>query len=78
MDIFCQTHAGALHRVLPSLAFLEKLVLSNIYILMVNVKNNCLLLQESYHTKILHLRDMPISQFGTEALAHALPYDLCC
>ena len=45
---------------------------------MVDVKNNCLLPQESYHTKIPHLRDMPVSQFGTEALAHALPYDLCC
>ena len=34
--------------------------------------------QESYHTIIPHLRDMPISQFSTEALARALPYDLCC
>ena len=42
----------------------KTIVLSNIYILMVNVKNNCLLPQESYHTKILHLRDMSISQFG--------------
>ena len=36
---------------------------------MMDVKSNCLLPQESYHTMILHLRDMPISQFDTEALA---------
>ena len=53
-------------------------VIEYLYILMVDVKNNCFMSQESYHTKIIHLRDMPISQFGTEALAHALPYDLCC